>query len=211
MLAGKGGHNYSRLLTLSALVVLAGCGVAKSESAAGPYAALFVQAREAATSQFERDVLADDKVTRAEYEEAVQRFVSCVEDLGAQVTLQDQDGYYIYAIGANTAAYDEAAVVCAPGTKALIEGLYVDTLTNPDNVDFDELIAQCFVEVGLVEAPFTGRDFLDLVEASGAVNLGDGANPNRAIDPSAEAIMASEEAGTCMANPSHYRTLDGGR
>lgn len=198
----------TRLIAVALVGVLAGCSTGDAGSVDSPYAEMFAQARELATSQFERDVLADDQITRAEYEEALQRYVSCIEDQGARVTLQDQAGYYVYAIGGDVAAYDEAAAECALGTNALIEGLYVDILSNPENKNMDEVIAQCFVDAGLVEAPFTSDDFTRLLQGAGAVFTGEDEDSGRAIDPAAEAIMAREEAGLCMANPSYYRTLD---
>ncbi|MFJ6678614.1 hypothetical protein ACIQLK_05720 [Microbacterium sp. NPDC091382] len=192
-------------------VGLVSCTGPQQNLATGPYADLIAQARDQATSQFERDVLADGEITRAEYEEAIQRFVTCVADEGATVKPQDQAGYYVYAIEGDVALYDKAADKCAPGTKALIEGLYVDMLTNPNNRDYDELIAECFVKAGLVAAPFTKSDLQELLTRAGAINAGQTADSDQVIDKAAEDLLATKEADQCMANPSIDGDLEGSR
>lgn len=169
----------------------------------GPYAEDFRQAKDLATSDFERAVLKDGKVSRSEYEEAMQRFVSCVRDGGGSVELSDQSGYYIYNVVGDTDLYDEISDGCSQGSTVLIEPLYVDTLTNPDKIDSDEAIARCYVAAGLVRAPFSAQDLRDLMAAAGVESFSGAPadSSSTPIDPAAQAIMDSEESMNCMANP----------
>lgn len=184
------------LMTAISTSVVVGCsgqGVTSS-----PYAEDFRQANDLATSDFERAILKDGKVSRSEYEEAMQRYVSCIRDGGGSVELSDQSGYYVYNISGDIDQYDEMSEGCSQGTTVLIEPLYVDTLTNPDKIDSDEAIARCYVAAGLVRAPFGAQDLRDLMVAAGA----EGDSAGTPIDPAAEEIVNSEKSMKCMANPS---------
>lgn len=187
------------------VLALAGVACAAEEPVAQAYTRDFQQARELATSQFERDVLADDVITREEYEEAMQRYVRCMADSGLTVGLIDQQGYYGYEVPGNGEAYDRTTDQCSQGTNALIEGLYVEVLTNPDKLDYDEMIARCFVKAGLVDEPFSAQDFDALMKASGAGSYGDAPGESVPIDPRAQEIMNSEDAAACMANPNRHQ------
>lgn len=169
----------------------------------GPYAEDFRQAKELATSDFERAVLKDGKISRSEYEEAMQRFVSCVRDGGGSVELNDQNGYYIYNVSGDIDLYDEISDGCSQGSTAFIEPLYVDTLTNPDKIDSDEAVARCYVAAGLVREPFSAQDLRDLMAAAGVESFSDAPTDSSStpIDPAAQAIVDSEESMNCMANP----------
>ena len=196
----------STVVALSFIAV--GCSGTVATVPEGPYAEQIANAQAAVTSQFERDVLADAQVTREEYEEATQRFLACLEDQGVSIDIQDQAGYYIYAVPASdNERYEQLAHGCATGTNALIEPLYTDMLRNPNNVDYDTLIAQCFVDAGLVDPPFTRDDFQDLLERAGATSTQDMGDPPP-LDPEAQRIMTTDEAGLCMANPSAVESRD---
>lgn len=176
--------------------VVVGCSA--PASADGPYAEDFRQARELATSDFERAALEDGKVTREEYEEAMQRYVSCIRDSGGSVELTDQSGYYVYEISGNIEHYDRVSGECSMGTTVLIEPLYVDILMNPEKLDPDEALARCYVEAGLMEAPFSAQDLRDLMTAAGA----SGNSSGTPIDPAAQELVNSEKSMKCMENPS---------
>lgn len=195
----------SSLVLVLLVTVVASCSAASEEEAANPYAPMFEQARSEATSQFELDVLADDVVTRAEYEEAMQRYVSCIEDMGSGVTLEESGGYYTYMITGDAARYDAISDDCSRGTNEWIEALFVETLMNPDNRDYFEIIAECLVETGIVDPPFGKDELLQLEESAGQVSQGQGGTPdNTPVDPQAEAILSSDGAAACYSNPSYY-------
>lgn len=172
-------------------------GCSGTDPAADPYAEEFRQAKELATSDFERAVVEDGKVSRAEYEEAMQRHVACIRDAGGSVELRDQSGYYVYEVS-DAAAYDRISPGCSRGTTDLIEPLFVDILTNPDKLDPDEMVARCFVAAGLVKAPFGAQDLRDLMTAAGA----DADSSSAPINPAAQELVNSEKSMRCLENPS---------
>lgn len=130
----------------------------------GSYAAMFEQARQEATSDFERQVLEDNQITRAEYEEAVQRFVKCFTDKGINVKAEDQDGFYRFSTtAADDARFQQEEGTCAEGTVALIEPLYIQTQQNPNNQDMSQLTADCLVNTGLADPSFDGEKLDELM------------------------------------------------
>lgn len=197
------------VVLLAALVVATSACTADVE-VASPYAVQFEDARRDATTQFEIDALADDKISRAEYVEAEQRFVDCIASHGGKVELEDQTGYFVYAITGDNELYDSVDNQCRQGTNALISPLYVDILMNPNRTDYDELTANCLIDVGLVDRTFTKEDLADLVVRAYGGNTSthvadDGTismeTHTVAIDPAAQAIMDHPDAQNCMANP----------
>lgn len=138
------------------IVALVSCATAAPDE--DPYRLRYEEALRAATSDFERAVLGDGEITRAEYEEAVERYVSCMADAGIEVGLHEQGGYYTYSSAA-APGFDATHDRCAEGTTLLIAGLYVARLTNPGAEDYDELIVACLIRAGLVEADYTAERF----------------------------------------------------
>lgn len=84
-----------RLSFAVAVVAMVATGCSASSSAApgaGPYSAEIKAAAKQATSDFERGVLSDGVITRAEYQEAIQRYVDCGKQHGLDIGLIDQGG-----------------------------------------------------------------------------------------------------------------------
>ncbi|MFB9183269.1 hypothetical protein ACFFX1_34510 [Dactylosporangium sucinum] len=136
------------------LLLTAGCGDDAPEAKDNPYAAEFRIARERATSDFEKKVLADSDITKAEFDEAVQRYVRCAKDRGVDITPIPVGGYYNY----ETVKTDNAEAViaeCRAGTIAVLEPLYVDRLMNPQKRDIFELQVECLKKSGVVPADYT--------------------------------------------------------
>lgn len=121
-----------------------------------PYAGEFEQARTRAASDFEKQVLADDKITRPEYEEAVRRYVTCMKARGLGFEAVDSGyGYFTYVENPTSADHDAADVACREGTTYIIEALYTEIITNPSKRDVDELRAECFVRTGLAPKSYS--------------------------------------------------------
>lgn len=188
------------------VTVLTGCSNT-TRLEPSPYASWFEDAQRQATSQFEKDALADGEISRAEYEEAMQRYVACIADNGSNVELEDQTGYYIYVISGDTDLYDRVADGCREGTIRFIETLFVETFTNPQNMDFDELTAQCMVALGVVNPPFTKENFLETMNRSGAETTNVDPLP---IDPRSQEIMNDQRTQNCMSNPSYHNIFPNG-
>lgn len=162
-------RSVSMFAVIGACLLCSGCSE-ESDAAEGPYADAAREALRQATSEFERQVFEDLTVTRAEYEEAVTGYVACVEDAGGKVTPVDQSGYYSYRISGDISAYDDVADRCAIGTKLLIEPFYVNLVRNPENRNFLEIVAECFVrhEGVAIDNDLTGADVEHYLEVSTA-------------------------------------------
>ncbi len=144
---------------LAALVV----GCSGSAANDGPYAEDFEGARSHATTAFERDVLDDGAISRAEYEEAFQRFGVCLQAAGQDATFETQAGFMTFSIaGRGRTAQDVDAVVsqCQKGTTELIEPLYISVVRNPQNEYYWDVVVRCLQRKGLVDAAFTAEDYL---------------------------------------------------
>lgn len=144
---------------VAAAITFQGCGGAESDPGRGPYYDELRDAGRTATSDFEREALEDGELTRAEYEEAVQRFVGCAADRGVELTAKRQGALYIYQMRTD-AENDAVAAECSVGTTQLIEALYGDLVANPANGDFDQLVVDCLVRSGLAPSDYTKERFL---------------------------------------------------
>lgn len=125
-------------------------------------------AQDQATSQFERDALEDGEVTRAEYEEAVSRFVVCMADRGHDVEATPQGIAFVYSV-AGTSGVDDAFDKCSIGTTAVLEPAYVDTQRNPEGVDSNELVLACLQREQLLDESISVEFF---VEHNGSTTTG---------------------------------------
>lgn len=148
------------------VLVLAGCGTGGPDE--HPYAAELESARQAATSDFERDVLADGQVTAAELREAQDLLTACLTDAGYVVEVLPDGGYTQESTDARpadpdaAAAFDEAMQAdhdaCAEGSTVLVEPLYRAITANPDNEDLNAAIASCLVRHGVREEGYGVED-----------------------------------------------------
>lgn len=128
------------------------------------YAPEIAAAKSVAESDFEKTVFEDNLISRAEYEEAEQRYVACLDSKGAKISLVDEGGYYTYEIsGEIVDTYDAVKDDCRLGNTNLIESLYVDQLLNPQKIAFEDKVVACFIANGVAPADFTAKDFLDIV------------------------------------------------
>lgn len=122
------------VIACASLLLLTGC--AAETTVTPPDAAptmTFDQAREEATSAFESDALADDRITREEYEQAVALYMECLTDAGLDATAEQQaTGLYQYAIRyeEGTTQADPAEYSCALGTTYLVEPLYGQSIAD---------------------------------------------------------------------------------
>lgn len=180
-------------LCICILLWSTGCGTER-QTANGAWERDFELAMREATSDFERGALADGEISRAEYEEAVSRYVECANGAGLVVTPIPIGGYYNYEVTGPT--NDDVMSSCGKGTTRLIESLYVGMLTNPNQVDYHELMVQCFRDAGLVGPEYSADDYRNLgvvVDGNGASTPGTGSLPFDDTDPRFTA---------CLVNPS---------
>lgn len=184
-------------LTLT-LSLAAGCGEASDprSSDTDPYAAEIKAAARGARSEFERQVMSDGKITRREYEETVQRAVTCARDRGVEVNVITRYGINQYeVIGDEEGVFDQ----CSDTYLGVIEALYSSTVMNPQKEDIFDLTAECLRKSGLADESFTGEDFKSIVIPGGTDGSRgvSGAFPFDESDPRFEA---------CSINPAQAST-----
>jgi hypothetical protein len=137
-------------------LVLAACGDDSAVTPKDPWAADVKAAQGQATSDLERRILADGVVSKAEYVEAVNGYVSCMSSNGVNIVTEPRPpGILIYKVRDQPKDFDTLDAKCRSGTNALIEPLYTGHLTNPKNLSAAALFAQCFVRKGLVAKGYT--------------------------------------------------------
>jgi len=156
-----------------------GITVKSDDQIAAEWAAEFAAARAAATSDFEREALADDVITPEEYDEAVQRYVACVnerlpDEFAGYRAVKNQYGFYGYQSprihdsrsAAWDAAHRSASETCRKGTVAVIEPLYTGMIVNPRRMTSDEQILDCLKRHGAVDESYTMANYLADLAAS---------------------------------------------
>lgn len=189
-----------------------GSGDKDSARIAAEWAAEVSKAKAAATSEFEKAAFADDKITPDEYEEAVQRYVKCMQDTmpakfaDGVAAVKDEFGIYVYngpqtsaeESDSGNAAYERADEKCGVGTKALIEPLYVDRIMNPQRQSPDEQMLGCLKRHNVVDNSYT----MDNFKADRGIAQGEESNP-KDFDPSKATglDLNAEPASKCMITP----------
>ena len=167
---------------VGAFLMVFGLGAcsAQEETAQGPYAAEFEQARERSVTDFQKEVLADNEITDEEFREVRQKYISCLADAGIEATA-NPNGQYDFAL-APTAEQETAEAQCSKETIQSIEPLYYSLQVNPDNENFSELTAQCLRSKGVVDESFTAKDWDQFVSSFAAVQ-GAATKPDGSVPP----------------------------
>ena len=159
------------ICVILSLVSISGCST-KHPTATGPYAAQIEQAKRDATSEFEKQVLADNNITSDEYDEAFQLFSECMQMNHLPVTLKrGDDGFYQFSVNRriNANGQDETDDVigsCNTGTKGLIEPLYTMMTNFPDGPP-RLLLKRCLIDEGLVSRDISDSEVEQLWKAKG--------------------------------------------
>ena len=167
---------------------VSGCsaGQAPTDAFSGPYGPQMKAAYEAATDPAVKSALQDGKITRAEYDAAVQRYVACAADQGVTITPHEQDGLYNYEVvrEPNTDAVIDS---CTPVIQT-IESLYSSMLKNPENRNMEDVIADCLKRAGLVPRDYTGEKFASDMKA------GTGLFGSQSLDPAVSRCLNNPQA-----------------
>ncbi len=151
------------------LLALVGCEATTDTSLEGRgWGEDFEAARQAESgADFAQGVLMDDVVTDAEMQEANERLVRCLEDGGFPGTVVDGGGGLTIPLPPGQAEAHLQAVneACEDSLGwPSISILYRSTRINPENVDWDELLAACLVRHEVVPSGYRGEDHRDDIE-----------------------------------------------
>ena len=126
----------------------------------GPWADLFRSAHSAATTDLQKTILADEKITDQENNEVRTAFVSCMAEFNIQVELQERDSIKSQApSGMTDEKYEEISKDCRAKTSSQISGLYFQINRNPENKDEFAIMADCLSRSGLVEKGYSAKDY----------------------------------------------------
>ncbi|HHW84554.1 MAG TPA: hypothetical protein GX743_12230 [Actinomycetales bacterium] len=174
-------HTIATLLPLAAALLLSGCSAGTEE---GPWSDTIREYGSLASSDFERDVLSDGEITQAEYDEAVDRFVSCARDQGVEVEVTGT-GYVFEAAPSGQTHAETVVHDCAIGTTSLIEGLWTAMQQNPENIVMEQLVVDCLKDAGAIPDSYDPADFVQDYQSGSVAGL--------ATD--------SPALTTCMENP----------
>lgn len=112
------------------------------------------------TSDFQKEAFADGVISREEYIEALDRWVSCMDDAGYTVALEPQDGYFTYSMNA-AQGLDAADLACRVGTTYEIEPIYVGMLQDPLKRTSPEVIRDCLIAGGMLDPSVTVAEMTD--------------------------------------------------
>ncbi len=174
--------SYRRPVSLIGVAVLSclllvGCTSTPTSTVQNPtsqdsFPELLQAAADEATSDFEKDVLdravENGKIAAADYEEAVSKYLTCVQDAGIDLDATMQPNG-IYAWTPNNVTdldkYGEVTNDCADGTVMRIEGLYKLQVANPDMLPNDEAAVQCLQENDVAPAGYDVKQFDEDLEA----------------------------------------------
>lgn len=146
------------------MVLLVGCAANPAEVASSPYSSEIEVAKNKA-NDFELAILEDGVITDSEYLEAQQKFVSCVNAQGLNVTAKGFGEGYDLVADLGSPATMEVFNDCGVGTINIIEPLFYGLRDNPQKLDMSEVYAACFVRVGAAPAGFTGKDLIAIWNA----------------------------------------------
>ncbi|MDR1033760.1 MAG: hypothetical protein LBL41_03205 [Bifidobacteriaceae bacterium] len=144
------------IFALVSVLFLSACSASEStDTGASPYAEEFAEAREKATSDIQREILADDKITDAEIEEVVASFKACLNEHGISFSMDSR-----YNPSFSGEHDTDVEIKCTESTVGdYLTELYFKIKYNPTKVEENALYASCLVRRGLVPDDFTAEDF----------------------------------------------------
>lgn len=170
------GFSRRRFSSLAGLIVIVGfvasgcAGTASIPGQSGAYHSEFEQAKAGDNSPYVIEMLADDQITDAEFAEAQAMVVSCLKKRGWDATWAPNDVGQLDQL--SIATYSDMSVTspdvidCKAQWLGAAEWLYWSIKNNPNNEDFNGLIAACLVRSGFAPRGFTGKDLDELMAQS---------------------------------------------
>ncbi|TXK18986.1 hypothetical protein [Homoserinibacter sp. GY 40078] len=128
---------------------------------AGPHAAEFIEAWQETDSDFVRAVLADEVISDQEWAEVTTRIDACFARNGVEfLGFEPEGGYGVGPSGHDGDEMQEIFAGCElESGEVPISRIRNSVLTNPEGLDFDELIVECLVDREVVPPGYTVDDF----------------------------------------------------
>jgi hypothetical protein len=199
------------------LVSLAGCSsgppAGDQPTAAGPddpYGDIFEREIGLTTSDFQKRILEDHEVTEAEYNEAEAAFVDCLSDIGVEVVIVKNDNGSSQLSYTGGDSQNPGVQECSDKWYGAVDSLYQSVLTNPNNVQWMDAMAACFVRLGLVPEGFSASDLKPLMDpisneysldADGEATVLKEADPNATPTLPGGIALDSEQTAPCYQDP----------
>ncbi|MCL2736970.1 MAG: hypothetical protein FWD75_10165 [Propionibacteriaceae bacterium] len=157
----------SLCVILLSIALLCGCSQAAQQP--GPYASQYAVAIHDAQSDYVRSILQSGQITSADLKDAEQHTIGCLLSAGINASYGTNEWGLdeLTIMGVLTRTQSGAQQQCLDAWMGPIMQLYVDQFTNPNNQDWNTLVAACLVRKGLVPSGFTGQDYSNLMSTEG--------------------------------------------
>lgn len=128
----------------------------------GPWRDRFLLYYKESTTDEQRKVLNDGKVTEQEYAQLHDAFGECLKPHGFTEFSYKTDGTMEYRPpqGMADKEIDRIHDRCQETTVGTIDMLFTGMRMNPQNEDITELMAACFVRLGLTPKGYSGADYV---------------------------------------------------
>lgn len=146
-------------------ILLAACSTQNGDPVPGEDPRIS-EARDWATSDFEREVLADGEISDQEFQASRELFKTCMEEKGYGVSLGPIDNATTSIELKDPNMTEEQMDAdwdrCSIGTTKVVEGIFSLIRENPTNEDRIQLLVDCMVRNELVPAGYTKADLDNL-------------------------------------------------
>jgi len=126
----------------------------------GPWASDFDRAYRAATSELQRRVLADGKITAAEDKAVEDAFADCMSQAGYPGVTFEGNGAFSFPLPDGPDQSHGVVERCQQGALGDVDFLYWQTQQRPNNEPVAPAIAECLVRMKLVPAGYTADQYL---------------------------------------------------
>lgn len=129
----------------------------------GPYAAMLTDVYAESHSTFEREALADGKITDAEHAEMIERLRTCLAGSGHRLVSFDKTGRQeIEDVNPNKdpdVGHKEITSCQASSGENTVGLIYSAMLTNPQNIDLVPKVIACLKKHHLVGPSYSKNDY----------------------------------------------------
>ncbi len=168
-----------------AALLLSGCGAGgDADRSSEAWAAVIKATAGEASSDFERKVLEDGRITDAEYNELQTRILDCLSGLGLNGTFET-DGSLTYTSTSSAPVDRDRIQACNADNGIRTIALRDAMIRNPSHLDEGKIMVDCLRRVQLVDSTYTAQMYQSGVDL--------------------ERISASPLFDECDADPLHFK------